>query len=130
MGNDIDITRTELEILRQLWRRGTSTIRAITDALYPEGGHSHYATVQSLLDRLQQKGCVERAKEGRVNLFSATVTRGDIISGRLRELADSLCDGSLAPLLSHLVNDARLSEEELETLSSLVQRLDGSSAGD
>jgi len=129
MGNDIDITRTELEILRQLWRRGTSTIREITDALYPEGGHSHYATVQSLLDRLQQKGCVNRAKEGRVNVFSATVTRGDIISGRLRELADSLCDGSLAPLLSHLVGDARLSEDELETLSSLVQRLDGSSAG-
>jgi len=118
-----DITRTELAILRLLWRRGPSTIRSLTDSLYREGSHSQYATVQSLLDRLEQKGCVERSKQGRVNKFTAMVSRGEVISGRLRELADSLCDGSLAPLLTHLVKDTDLSENELTALSSLVERL-------
>lgn len=125
MRNVHDITPTELAILRQLWRNGTATIRDLTDALYPDGGHSHYATVQSLLDRLQLKGCVERSKLGRVNVFTAVVSQGEIITGRLRELADSLCDGSLAPLLSHLVHDVRLDEEELAALERLVERLDG-----
>ena len=55
-----DITRTELAVLRVLWRRGASTIRQLTDALYPDGTQAHYATVQSLLDRLAKKSCVER----------------------------------------------------------------------
>ena len=50
--NGQEITDTELTVLRQLWRRDDATIRELTDALYPDGGHSHYATVQSLLDRL------------------------------------------------------------------------------
>ncbi len=129
MKNARDITPTELEILRQLWKHRSATIRELTDALYPDGGHAHYATVQSLLDRLEQKGCVARSKSGRVNVFSATVTRGELITGRLHELADSLCEGSMAPLLSHLVRDSRLSEEELATLAELVDRLDPAGRG-
>ena len=70
-----EITDTELEVLHQLWRRGEATIRELTDALYPNGGHSHYATVQSLLDRLQGKEMVEREKEGRVYRYRASITR-------------------------------------------------------
>lgn len=124
MTSPRDITPTELEILRQLWTRRSATIRELTDTLYPDGAHAHYATVQSLLDRLEDKGCVARTKQGRVNVFSATITRGEVISGRLRELADALCDGSLAPLLSHLVRDPRLGPEELAELAELVERLD------
>lgn len=129
MKNVRGITPTELEILRRLWNRRAATIRELTDSLYPEGGHAHYATVQSLLDRLEQKGCVTRAKRGRVNVFSATVSRAEVITGRLHELADSLCDGSLAPLLSHLVSDPRLSPEELAELAQLVERLDRAEPG-
>lgn len=119
-----DITPTELSVLRTLWRRGTSTIRELTDALYPEGTHAQYATVQSLLDRLVKKSLVEREKRGRVNVFTATITRGELIARHLRETADRLCEGSLAPLLSHLVSCVDLSEDELATLGKLVDRLD------
>ena len=119
-----DITRTEMEVLRSLWRRGASTIRELTDALYPDGTQSHYATVQSLLDRLEKKGCVSRERSGRVNVFSATVKRADLIGRKLRETADSLCDGRLAPLLSHLVDGVQLSDGEMATLEKLVERLD------
>jgi predicted transcriptional regulator len=92
--------------------------------MYPDGTHSQYATVQSLLDRLDQKGCVERRKEGRVNVYSATVKRTDLIARRLRETADSLCDGSLAPLLSHLVRSSDPTVEEVEALERLIERLE------
>jgi predicted transcriptional regulator len=118
-----DITRTELAVLRILWQQGTSTIRELTDRLYPGGGHSHYATVQSLLDRLEKKHCVVRSKRGRINFFAATVTRAQMIRRRIRETADSLCDGSLAPLLTHLVSTEHLSPEELVTLKKLVDQL-------
>ena len=123
-----DITQTELELLRTLWQLGPATIREITDRLYPDGGHSHYATVQSLLGRLQAKEFVEREKKGRRNVFTSRVSRGDLVARWLRETADNLCGGSLRPLLSplvsHLADAGELDEKELETLSRLVERLD------
>ena len=119
-----DITETELALLRVLWESGPTTIRKLTDAMYEEGTHSQYATVQSLLGRLEDKACVTHQRRGRVNVFTATVSRGDVIARRLRGMAESLCDGSLSPLLSHLVDHVELSDEEVDTLKTLVERLD------
>ena len=125
-----DVTPTELSVLRTLWRRGPSTICELTDVLYPEGTHAQYATVQSLLDRLASKSLVEREKRGRVNVFTAILSRSELIARRLRETADHLCEGSWAPLLSHLVRSVDLSEDELTALNKLVDRLDRESAND
>ncbi|MBZ0114507.1 MAG: BlaI/MecI/CopY family transcriptional regulator [Thermoanaerobaculia bacterium] len=119
-----NITDTELALLRLLWKDGRSTIRQLTDQMYPEGGHSEYATVQSLLDRLEGKSCVRRERDGRVNVFTATVTRSELVARRLRETADALCDGSLAPLLSQLVRVSDPTPEEADALQGLVDRLE------
>ena len=119
-----EVTDTELAVLRLLWKTDDATIRELTDALYPDGGHSHYATVQSLLDRLQQKGFVERKKDGRVNRYRASISRAELVSRRLRATADALCDGAMAPLLTHLVDNASLQPEEISALRDLVNQLD------
>ncbi len=122
--NGHEITETELAVLRQLWRSDDATIRELTDALYPDGGHSHYATVQSLLDRLQAKNFVDREKDGRVNRYRASVTRAELAGRRLRATADALFDGSMAPLLTHLVDNASLQPDEISALRELVNQLD------
>ncbi len=118
-----NITDTELALLRLLWTNGASTIRDLTDELYPEGTQSQYATVQSLLDRLVKKACVSRSKSGRTNVFTATVSRGELVARRMRETADALCDGSMAPLLSHLVRASDPTPAEAEALQRLIERL-------
>jgi predicted transcriptional regulator len=122
--NGREITDTELEVMRQLWGRDEATIREITDALYPDGEHSHYATVQSLLDRLEAKGFVTRFKDGRVNRFRASVTRADLARRRLRATADALFDGAMAPLLTHMVDHSDLRPDEITALRNLIDRLD------
>jgi predicted transcriptional regulator len=117
-------TDAELAILRRLWQRGEATVRSLRDDLYPDGGHAHHTTVQSLLDRLEEKSCVRRRKDGRMNVYSADVTRADLVLRRLRDTADALCDGSLAPLLTHLVRGVDLSDDEARALDQLVERLD------
>ena len=122
-----NISDTELALLRLLWKGGPSSIRELTDQLYPESSHSEYATVQSLLDRLERKGCVHREKQGRLNVFTPTISRTELVSRRLRETADALCEGSLAPLLSHLVRVSDPTPEEAEALERLVERLSSES---
>ena len=92
----------ETGVLRALWDAGPSPIRALADRLYPGGGTSEYATVQKLLERLEDKGHVTRKLEGRQNVFTARVRREDLVARRLRETADELCDGSLTPLITRL----------------------------
>lgn len=128
--NGREITDTELEVMRQLWHRDQATIREITDALYPDGEHSHYATVQSLLDRLEAKAFVTREKDGRVNRFRASVTRSELARRRLRATADALFDGAMAPLLTHLVDNSDLRPDEITTLRELIDRLDSGDAVD
>src|SRR5579885_2704296 len=98
-----DVTDAELAVLRLLWDRGTLTRRQLTDSLYPDGGPAHYTTVQKLLERLEGKGYVRSALAGSVREFTATVGRDDLIRRRLRDVADKLCDGAVAPLLMNLV---------------------------
>ena len=119
-----DVPDAELAVLKVLWDRGRATIREITDRLYPEGGTSHYATVQKLLERLRDRAYVERRREGRAHVFSARVAREDLIRHRLRDAAEKLCEGSLTPLLTQLVSDGRLAEDEIRALRALVDELD------
>lgn len=118
-----DVTEAELEVLRALWDVGPSTIRALADRIYPDGGPSEYGTVQKLLERLEDKGHVRHRLEGRQNVYASRLGREDLVALRLRDTADSLCDGSMTPLLTHLVNAGRLSADEIGELRRLVDAL-------
>jgi len=119
-----DVTDSELTVLEAFWCWGSGTLRELTDVIYPGGSTSHYATVGKLLERLEGKACVQHESRGRVNVFGAVIDRSELIAHRLRETADRLCKGSLTPLLTQLVSTARLSQEEIDTLRELVNRMD------
>jgi BlaI family transcriptional regulator, penicillinase repressor len=120
-----DITESELSVLRILWDRGPATIRQLTDVLYPSGAAAQYATVQKLLDRMEAKGYVVRDRSLYVHVFAAALDRDELIGRRLRSLAETLCDGSMTPLLTHLARAKDLSDEDRLALRAIIDE-DGS----
>ena len=117
-----DVPEAELAVLEVLWELGAATRRQITDRLYPGGGASAYTTVQKLLERLENRALV--AREGGERLqFTALISKDELISRRLADMADRLCGGSLAPLLLNLVKTRPLSAVELEQLRAVVRQL-------
>jgi BlaI family transcriptional regulator, penicillinase repressor len=119
-----DITESELSVLRILWDRGASTIRQLTEVLHPQGGTAQYATVQKLLDRMEAKGYVRRDRTLFVHVFAAVLNRDELIGRRLRSLAETLCDGSLTPLLTHLARAKDLTDEERLALRTIIDEAD------
>jgi BlaI family penicillinase repressor len=115
-----DVTESELGLLQVLWERGRCSTRQITDVLYPGGKVAQYATVQKLLERLEDKGLVKRDRSLFVHTFTAAADRDELIGRRLRALADKLCDGSLAPIISHLARTQALNENERRALRELI----------
>jgi BlaI family transcriptional regulator, penicillinase repressor len=119
-----EITDAELAVLQLLWELSLATIRQLTDRLYPGGGASQYATVQKLLERLETKGFVHRDRAAASNVFSPAIAREEVIGRRVRSVAEKLCGGSLASLVTHLVRTQRLTTEERRSLRALIDELD------
>ena len=122
-----DITDAELAVLQVLWDEGPCSIRRITDVLYPDGKAAQYATVQKLLERLEAKGCVRRDRRSAVHQFTAAMDRDELIGRRLQSVAEKLCGGSWTPLLTHLVQNQKLSAQDRQALRDLIEELDQSS---
>lgn len=119
-----DVTDAELAILQVLWDRGSATVRELTEQLYDSYTSSNHATVQKLLERLEAKSCVRRNRKAWPHLFEAAIERSELIDRKLQQTADKLCDGSIQPLLTHLVKAANLSAAERASLRGLLDDLE------
>ena len=119
-----DVTDAELSVLQALWELGSATIRQLTDVLYPEGNEAHYATVQKLLERLEAKGHIVRDRGSHAHRFQARTDRDTLVGHRLRAMAEKLCGGLMAPLLTHLVRAEALTAKERQELRELIDKLD------
>ena len=118
-----DVTDAELAVLQALWDRGPASRRQLTDVLYPGTGAAHYTTVQKLLERLEAKGHVVESPSEGPRMFAPAVSREELISRRLRAVADKLCEGSLTPLLTNLIQTQQLSPRELQALRDWIDEL-------
>ena len=125
--SEMYVTDAELAVMEALWA-GQATIRQMTDRLYPKGGPSHYATVQKLLERLENKGCVARDASAAVHQFAPRVGREDLIGRRVRAVADRLCGGSMVPLISSLVSTKRLTPKQIGELREFLDTVDAKAA--
>lgn len=119
-----DVTDAELAIMQVLWDRGSATVRELAEELYGGSSASQHATVQKLLERLEGKGCVGRDRRVWPHVFSSAVDREVLIGRNLQQTADRLCDGSIQPLLMHLVKAGRLSADERRSLRNLLDQLE------
>lgn len=119
-----DITEAELSILQVLWNDGPSTVRKIVEALALASSPMQAATVQKLLERLEAKQWVKRDRSEAIQKFVALGNRDDLIGQRLEGIAEQLCEGSMTPLLSHLVRREQLSPEEIRHLRELIESFD------
>ena len=117
-----NITDAELAVLKVLWDEGTLTAKAITEVLYPQCSESDFASVHSFLQRLERKGLVERDRSSFVHTFRAAVSRGDVAGQELAALADRLADGSMAPLLMHLVEGKQIGKKEANEIRKLLKK--------
>ena len=119
------VTDTELEILKALWDLGEGTVREVLDNIGPSGKDWAYTTAQTLLNRLQEKGCVASEKRGRAFVFRPTVSRDELLGKSLDDLASRVCDGEALPLMLNLVSSSKFTRKELKRFRALLDELEG-----
>lgn len=114
------LANAELAVMEQLWQQKRMTARDIREQLYPGASRAQHGTVQRLLQRLGDKGFIDRDRELPVHLFSAAISRQAYAGSQLETLADKLTGGSLAPLITHLMQEKKISRKEIEQLRRIL----------
>ena len=119
------LANAELAVMNLLWQNDRLTARQIREQLYPDATKAQHGTVQRLLQRLEDKGYVERDRSLSVHFFSAAITRQTYAGRQLESLATKLTAGSFAPLITHLVKEKKISRHEINQIRAILDGQEG-----
>lgn len=114
---EINFTDRELDVMAVLWDRGPSTVAEVREAMRDELA---YTTVLTVLRVLEEKGHVRHEEEGRAHRYHPLVERQAAGTSALRRLTAKLFRGSPELLMTQLVSDRRLTEEELRRIREML----------
>lgn len=115
------ISPAETEILRLVWQHEPVTVQEICDAISKVRA-VNYATVQTLLRRLEKKGYVDHEVKGKAHLFSAAIKRDEVVKRTVGDFVERLFGGDPLPLLLHLADQADLNATDIEHLKNLINK--------
>ena len=121
-----ELTDLQLLILSILWDKEKASVADVVDALKEKRNQAR-TTTATLLSRMEQKGWVKGEKSGKINYYRPLVSREEVQKNKLNTLIDTLFKGKKSALVSHLIGDGDIRDEELAELKSLLERHEGSS---
>ena len=107
----LDLAPLELDCMNALWPCGEATVRQIQEALKPTRPRA-YTTIMTILDRLAQKGVVERRKSGRAWVYRPNMSAEQARSHAVTQVVDGFFGGSSVALASHLNTSGVASSRE------------------
>jgi len=115
------LSRAETEILRLLWQLGKATVQDICGALPPKRQIA-YATVQTLLRRLEKKGYIKHDTRGKAHVFCPAVESQDVIRRTVSDFLDRLFGGDPVPLMQYLAEHGKFDAKDIERLKKMTAK--------
>ena len=114
-----ELTDSELEVMKTLWRAGPQSAREVHDALAERVGWA-YTTTRTTLDRMVDKGHVERSSHHGLYVYRPELTRPVGLAGLVRRLAGRVLEVEPSRVVSLFGEGLELGAEEVAELEALV----------
>jgi BlaI family penicillinase repressor len=119
------ISEAEWEVMKVLWESSPLTANEIVETL-SKGTRWQRETIRTLINRLVQKKAVGFEKKGRQHHYYPTVAETECVKAETQSLLRRFRGGAIEPMLAALVEEQRLSVEQI---ARLRQILDGKDPG-
>lgn len=119
MSKTSTLTRREREIMDILHRRGKATAHEVLEGL---ADPPSYSAVRALLRLLEERGHAKHTLDGQRYIYAPAVARGDARKSALSHLVKTFFSGSVEEAVAALVDRSKLSREELDRLSEIIDR--------
>jgi len=111
----------ETEILRIVWHLEHATVQKVCDKL-PAKRKITYATVQTLLRRLEKKGYLKHRIRGKAHVFFPAVKAEAVIKRSVGDFLERLFGGDPIPLMQYLAEHGKIDADDIEKLKRLVSK--------
>ena len=105
--------------MKVVWKLGTPTVRQVYEALL-ERRKIAYTTVMTMMNILEQKGYLKKRLSDRAYVYTPSRPEKQVIRAMVREFVDRVFNGAAEPLLLHLVEDDKLTAEELDEIRRTI----------
>ena len=114
------LSPSETEILRLVWHLSKATVQEVRDNL-PARRKIAYATVQTLLRRLEKKGYLKHNIRGKAHVFFPTVKKEAVIKRSVGDFLERLFGGDPVPLMQYLAEHGKIDADDIERLKELTK---------
>ena len=116
----IRLSEFELDVMTHFWSDRELSAPELFERIGEARGVT-YSTVKTIIDRLEDKGAIVRvANRGRTIVYVPAVKRERVRKPLVRAFLRRLFGDDLRPLFAQLLQDEKLSADELEYLRTLV----------
>ena len=110
----------QTEVMTAIWSLGEATVDDVRDQ-QPSGRRSAYTTVQTVMNRLLDRGLLTRQRRGKAFVYRARYDESELIAMAIRDqLADASPDTRRAALLNLV---GALAPEEVDELARQANRI-------
>ena len=106
-------------VMHIVWDLGEATVHDVRDRLNPDLA---YTTVLSTLQYLERSGWLTHRTEGRMNIYTSTRTQKQEKLRSLNDFTKRIFGGDPLLLFEHLVEDERLTEEDLKAIRKMIDQ--------
>lgn len=110
----------EAEIMGMLWKRGPLYVREILDS-YPDP-KPHFNTISTIVRILEDKGYVNHESICGSYRYFAVAEASDFAGRSLAQIIKNYFDGSARAAVSALVEEERISVDELREIIDMVEK--------
>jgi predicted transcriptional regulator len=117
----MSLSSPQLEIMKEVWRRGDATVRDVYEVLRARRPIA-YTTVMTTMKTMEARGHLKKRTEGRTHVYRAVESQNRTMRRIVSDFLNRAFNGSAEPLLAHLVAQRRLSEKDLEELSRMIRK--------
>jgi len=113
-------TDAELAILRVLWERGPSTVKAVHQVL--EGTRkTGYTTVLKFMQIMVDKGLLTRDETSFAHVYQARIPQEQAERSLVADLMDRAFDGSMSRLIMRALAAKRATPQELAEIRKILR---------
>jgi BlaI family transcriptional regulator, penicillinase repressor len=115
------LTEQELEIMKIIWERESTTVRDVYETLLLRRKVA-YTTVMTMMKILEQKKYLKKTSSDRAYVYRPAQPKRQVIGDMVRDFVNRVFNGSAEPLLVHLVEEHDLSPEDLDEIARLRRK--------
>lgn len=106
--------------MSSVWRRRSATAEQIRQDLTPTR-KLRESTVRTLLGRLENKGHLKHAVDGRTYVYSSVDEPRNLAIRAVRQIIDRFCAGSAEQLIAGMVDNEVLDAKQLRRLADQIE---------